>query len=264
MGLDRRLPLHDDVVLPVTALDRIESRTLDFCVWFSVLGGAVMASFTIPASLKHSMPLEHQIVRPSPELVGTICACYGTDWMSRTISLGTCSLYRQPFYGPSHVAILIEHEGELRWLESTTMSHRACLFHQEVVTGVQIHHPLDRMEDYGGRVLLYPLSPIWRLSQPESQLLTKIAVDHFLTPNVGYQTGRAILSGSRLATLLQLVPAPRLQAATFCSELISALYQRLNRTRSRNPGYVNPARLIRTQTDLGRNYLDKSLRLVAS
>jgi len=176
-------------------------------------------------------------------------ACWGTDWMSRGITCGTWSPIAPAGLrlGPSHVAIVCEWEGRPVWVESTTMCNHPCLVRGGHVCGVQVQDPRQRVSDYlvrGGRVVRYQLSPVNRLTGAESQLLTKILVEHFVEPAVDYDLGGALISGTRVWQLMRSFPGADLNRL-FCSELVSAVLQRLGRLNRTNPTRHNPARLLR-------------------
>ena len=178
-----------------------------------------------------------------------LAACYGSDWTSRTISYGTASLLAPARLklGPSHVAVLCRHRGSPVWIESTTLCRHPCVIMGVPTSGVQAHLPESRIGDYvsgGGRVDLYRLSPVDRLSEEESQLLTRILVKHFIGRQVGYDTGGALLSGTRLFKRTRLLPKADLNEL-FCSELAAKVCMRLGRMNRDNPTKYNPANLFR-------------------
>lgn len=180
---------------------------------------------------------------------GDLAACYGRDWISRTISFGTASLLapRRLKLGPSHVAMLCAHRDATIWVESTTLCPHPCLILGYPLSGVQAHLPDNRVRDYvdaGGRVDVYRLSGIDKLSQEESQLLARILIKHFIGRRVRYDTGGALLSGTRLFKRTRLFPKADLHEL-FCSELVAAVLMRLNRMNRANPTRYNPACLLR-------------------
>jgi hypothetical protein len=182
-------------------------------------------------------------------LPGDLLACYGTGFTAKAISLGTASLLapRRLRIGPSHVAIICEHHGTPVWVESTTLCPHACVIRQRQVSGCQAHLPEMRIQDYvrsGGRVDLYRLSPVDRLSTAESQLLTRILVRHMIGREVGYDLGGALLSGTRLFKRTRLLPGADLNEL-FCSELAAKVLMRLGRLNRANPTKFNPACLLR-------------------
>jgi hypothetical protein len=178
-----------------------------------------------------------------------LAACYGSDLVSRAISWGTASLLapRRLKYGPSHVAVICEFRGNPVWIESTTLCRHPCAILGEKISGVQAHLPEERIDDYvshGGHVDLYRLSPIDRLSKTESQLLTRILVRHFIGRRVTYDTGGALLSGTRIFKRTRLLPGADLNEL-FCSELAAKVLMRLGRMNRDNPTKFNPACLLR-------------------
>ncbi len=182
-------------------------------------------------------------------LPGDIAACFGTDLTGRAISWGTASLLapRGLRVAPSHVALCCEFEEQVVWVESTTLCPHACLIRGMPVSGVQVHRPLLRIEDYiraGGRVDIYRLSEIQQLSSAESRLLTRILIDHFARRAVSYDIGGAMLSGTRVFQLTRCFPAASLDEL-FCSELVAAVLMRLGRMNHANPTRFHPGRLLR-------------------
>lgn len=180
---------------------------------------------------------------------GDIAACYGVDWTSRLIRYGTASLLgpRDLRCPPSHVAMCCRHNDQSLWVESTTLCPHSCLIRQKPVSGVQAHRPRNRMHDYldhGGRVDIYRLTEINRLSDVESELLSHILLNHFVKRNVRYDVGGALLSGSRMFQRTQLFPGADLERL-FCSELIAAVLMRLGRLNHDNPTRFHPGRLMR-------------------
>jgi hypothetical protein len=180
---------------------------------------------------------------------GDLVACYGHDLTSKTISWGTASLLapRRLRLGPSHVAVICEFRDSPIWIESTTLCPHPCIILRESISGVQAHLPEMRILDYvnaGGRVDLYRLSPVDRLSSDESTLLTRILVRHFIGRRVGYDTGGALLSGTRLFKHTRCLPRADLNQL-FCSELAAKVFMRLGRLNRDNPTKYNPASLFR-------------------
>ena len=103
------------------------------------------------------------------------------------------------------------------------------------------------MKDYleqGGRVVRYSLTPINTLTTLETHLLMKILINHFVCARVDYDLGGALISGTRVWQLLHSFPGADLDRL-FCSELVSAVLQRLGRLNRANPTRHNPARLLR-------------------
>ncbi|WP_437229189.1 hypothetical protein SH661x_001301 [Planctomicrobium sp. SH661] len=189
-------------------------------------------------------------------LPGDIAACHGADWTGRMIRWGTASLAPPGILrvGPSHVAILCRWRSEMIWTESTTLCDTPCLIRGLPVTGAQAHHPHDRINDYlqaGGRVDLYRLTQFHRLTIEESRLLTRLLLDEFIDPGIGYDMGGALLSGTRVFQSLRFFPGANLEQL-FCSELVAAVIMRLNRMNHSNPSRYHPARLMRELVRTGK------------
>ena len=191
-----------------------------------------------------------------------LLACYGTDATARAITWLTASALapRRLRLGPSHVAVICENHGSPLWLESTTLCPHPCAVLGYRVEGVQAHLPEQRIHDYvsaGGRVDIYRLSAIDRLSQSESELLSKILIRHFLGRLVTYDLGGALLSGTRLFKRTRLLPAADLNEL-FCSELVAAVLMRLGRLNRANPTRYNPACLLRQVVRQGTFQFERS------
>ncbi|WP_417850660.1 hypothetical protein [Thalassoglobus sp.] len=145
------------------------------------------------------------------------------------------------------VAVLCEFQGSMVWIESTTLCKHPCAILGYPIDGCQAHLPEDRIRDYittGGHVDLYRLSPIEKLSESESKLLTAILVRHFIGQRVTYDLGGALVSGTRLFKRTRLLPQADLNEL-FCSELVAAVCMRLGRMNRSNPTRFNPACLLR-------------------
>lgn len=182
---------------------------------------------------------------------GTIAACYGGDRVGRFISRWTRSAFgpQRLKIGPSHVAMLCPSDRSdipLLWVESTTMCPDPCLIRGTHVSGCQAHDPANRIRTYlaaGGWVDFWRLSDIDRLSVDEQLLLRWILLEHFVKPGISYDTGGAIISGTRVLKLAPFLTADL--ESVFCSELIAATLQRLHRLNRDNPTKYSPASLLR-------------------
>lgn len=190
---------------------------------------------------------------------GDIFCCWGTDRISRLISVKTSlgSLLRGPSglrYAPSHVAIACPryapHNQQQFWVESTTLAHRKCLERQKNVRGCQVHHIPDRIRDYtgcGGHVDVYRLTPINGLTGHQVSELRQDLIGWFVRHEVGYDAASAIFSGTKLLKSMdKALPfwAPGAQSV-FCSQLIAAELQALGLMNRDSPVRYNPGRLMR-------------------
>ena len=192
---------------------------------------------------------------------GDIFACWGTDRISRLISLETSSLFGPAGlrFGPSHVAIAANrwHPDSVYpyWYESTMLAKRPCLDAGRPVSGAQVHMIGDRIADYlsaGGTVVVYRLTEIDRMSLDEQMKLVDMLQTFTGGPDrspVTYDTVGALCSGTRY---VKRFTAWRNQLDNlFCSELIAAVLQRLCRLCRRNPAQFTPARLLRSLVTQG-------------
>jgi hypothetical protein len=202
---------------------------------------------------------------------GDVFACWGSDWISRGISLPTSSLIgpRGVRWAPSHVAIACPrwypHHERCFWWESTSLTDRTCLESGKEVSGVQVHEISGRLHDYvnpGGRVSVYRLTKFDVLTSPEVSELRKFLGDCLAenaeTESVPYDTKGALISGTRLIRRITLW---RNQLDTlFCSELLAAALQRLGLMCRENPSWFTPARLMRRLLIQGTYHLHTEFR----
>ena len=136
------------------------------------------------------------------------------------------------------------------WFESTTFCAHPCERQKRIVNGWQVHPPGLRIADYltaGGRVDLYRLTPINRLDPDEELQLTELLLAF---EGSHYDMAGALFSGTRLFQSSRFFPGADLESL-FCSEMITATLQRLNRMNHENPTRYNPAKLIRELLDQG-------------
>jgi hypothetical protein len=182
---------------------------------------------------------------------GDILACFGTGW-ARAISLRTSSLTgpRRLRFGPSHVGIILGDSRKL--VEATSLCDEPCDFAGRRVSGVQLHDPMRRVEQYtaaGGRVDVYRLSHFWRFGFGESVDAWELCRE-LLQAGTVYDFLGAGLSGTRFFQLSRLFPAADL-STVFCSELVAALLMRLGRLPIGNATRFNPGRLMRALVKSG-------------
>ena len=183
---------------------------------------------------------------------GDIFACYGADFVARAISLETSltSLITGPpglRWSPSHVAISsgIDEDSlsQQVWFESTTFCTRKCLVQDRVVQGVQVHEHQSRIDDYlaaGGYVDVWRLVYVDKLSESHQKSLTR-TLRKFI--GATYDMSGAALSGTRV---IKWLPFQRANLhRLFCSELISAVLQRICVMNRENPSVFNPGSLLR-------------------
>jgi len=174
---------------------------------------------------------------------GDLFACFDRSLIGKVISWRTASLLRLT-RGASHVAIAsaMESDGPLRWVESTSLCQRPCLFHGDRVSGCQVHEITDRINDYttrGGTVELYRLNRWSRLNSDHRKRLMQLLLD-FVARGVGYDTLGAWASVHTWA---------RYQDAdldhVFCSELLAIVLMEMGRLPRGNPARYHPGKLIR-------------------
>lgn len=179
---------------------------------------------------------------------GDILAFHGTSLSCRTIRYGTASFFgpRQLRVGPSHVGIMV-HARDWLLVEATSLCRHACWVTGRQIDGAQAHLADYRVHDYvaaGGRVDVYRLNPISALGGDDSRKLAALALHHFVEPGVHYDLPGALLSGTRLLKFSRLLPGADLNQI-FCSEMVARLLMEVNRLCRGNPGWFNPASLLR-------------------
>lgn len=178
---------------------------------------------------------------------GDVIACWGSDGVSRAISLLTSSLLPpwQLCFAPSHVAIVHqEHGEEPLWYESTTMAAGHAGFGERVVYGAQLHAPGDRWEAYRGNCLVF--RPRWALSAEQNEEMGQ-ELRRLISGHVPYDLTGAVLSGTWL--LRHLIPASRRRM--FCSEMVATVLQRVDLMNWSSPSGYSPGRLVRELVKTG-------------
>jgi hypothetical protein len=184
---------------------------------------------------------------------GDLLTFYGTDRASLLIRAATASLLGgPPIVGPSHVGIVVDDDGVLRLLESTSMCATACLCRGVRISGVQLQSLNQRIAGHNGRIDLYrPRSgqdPTGLLSADQSQALTTFAARLLLNP-LPYDWWGAIFSGTRVLRFLPWLPAT--ERAMFCSELVARCLMHLGLMNHGPADRFNPASLLRTLLQQG-------------
>ena len=179
-------------------------------------GDAIIAITPVPSSMPSIQP-------------GDVVACWGTDWVSRVISLMTVSVL--PPWGwcwpPSHVAII---SGDGEWFESTTLVGSA--------RGVQSHAPAERWVAYRGCCVV--LRPTVTLT-PEQRERMHSELQQMVNSGVPYDLTGAVLSGTRLVRYV--VPAS--ERRLFCSELVARVLMTVGLMNWASPAGFSPGRLCR-------------------
>jgi len=165
---------------------------------------------------------------------GDLIAFYGTDWPALAIRAGTLG-------GPSHIGIVCEYRGDCVLVESTTLCRTPCLVQGVIRPGVQVQNIEDRIAAYP-RTTVSRLAPHWSLSASESELLSKILIEHFVGAGTRYDLAGAVISGTRL--IKHLLPSANVDVV-FCSELAAFVLMRLGRLPLGNPGTYTPAGVLR-------------------
>jgi hypothetical protein len=173
---------------------------------------------------------------------GDLLLFYGRGWQSRVIEAVT--------FGPSHVGIVtewcaglsVQPKGDCPLLlaESTSLCPHPDFITGEMICGVQLHPPAQRVADYAGRVRRMRLRKPHDLSPADIGRLSGLVQYYHGEP---YDLRGALCSGTRLFKWLPFVPYPDL-GHLFCSEFVAELLIQLGRFRLDDPGRYNPASLV--------------------
>lgn len=109
------------------------------------------------------------------------------------------------------------------------------------MSGVQVHWPRGRIDDYGGKVKVYRLTKHWRLSRAEENRLADFLILDMVRNHEMYDLGRAVLSATHWLKWL-LDPDP---TKIFCSALVALALMRLKRFPIGNPAHYPPSVLLK-------------------
>ncbi len=168
---------------------------------------------------------------------GDLLGFSGANLISDLVNIAT---YGIPRWGISHVAIIGDAEDgrSLLW-ESTTLDDLPCAITGKRVEGFQAHPIQSSIEQYRGKVWLYPL---YRdLYEAERHRLTAILTALIGTPYDKYGAGRS--AGIGLSWIESLF-RPEDLTSIFCSEAVASLYNALGLCPSKSASRWNPNRLV--------------------
>ena len=170
---------------------------------------------------------------------GDILGFSSYTWDGVWINLGT---WRVPFFGRSHIAILVEvpeRSGELVICEATMSCPDSCLVAERLVSGVQFQPIGRRLRKYRGAVWLYPLAEEFGPSSARSTALTRIALELIGKP---YDLAGAIRARKAGFGWLErvLIRRPEDLNAYYCAELVLKLLRDVNRVMMLNVSNYSP------------------------
>lgn len=182
-------------------------------------------------------------------LPADIICCYGRDFVSQAITYATAFPVRGlgPYFGPSHVGIVVADGSKTFLLESTSLLHdRPCLLTETERSGPQAQEICCRIDDYtraGGRV------EVLRLYRPldtmrQVWLRNEAFKIVFSSEDQSYDLPGAVLSATRF--LRWLLPQQD-DAVWFCSELVRRLLTHIGVVISGN-SCATPHALLRELT----------------
>lgn len=184
-----------------------------------------------------------------------IIACYNQDRRSRIASWMNASFCCDIalFKAPSHLAVICMHEGKPLLVESSSASDSPCVITGESATGCRAQFAYKRIPQYlrsNVGVRLFRLTAMDSLSSAESELLTKILLEHFVREKMDWKQGTPKLtdkwgsSGDIMRTTLD-------KNAAFSTSMIAKVLMRLGRLSHTNPVSYSPGSLLRQLFDDG-------------
>jgi hypothetical protein len=169
---------------------------------------------------------------------GDVLAFYSPGVESWIIRLFT-------FFGPSHVGIIGERGGQKELFESTTRSKVKCNYFKECRNGVQVHDPLERVQECverGGTVDVWRL--VWQEKLDDIQRLKlTFLIEGYLRRRVSYNFKDAIFSGGHVFNHLDFLPVNRTEV--FCSQLLHETLEILGKVSRDKSRRYNPGKLLR-------------------
>jgi hypothetical protein len=182
---------------------------------------------------------------------GDVIGFSGDGGISFTVNILS---YGIPWVSISHLGIMGYHGDELLIFESTTLSNIPCEIQKRPVEGVQAVHLKDRVEKYGGKVFHYPLvEPLFGSG--------KRKLSQFLHDQLGkeYDLIGALRAGGKIWAWLEAQLREEDLNFLFCSELVAASLNRVDRLDTDSASRWNPNQLIRH--GLKKKILHKPRRL---
>ena len=178
-----------------------------------------------------------------------IVAIYNQDRRSRIASWmngGFCvdiSLIR----APSQLAVICIHDGKPLLVESSSASDSPCVITGESAAGCRACFAYERIPQYlrsNVGLRLFRLTPMDSLSSAESELLTKILLDHFVREKMDWQQGMPKLTDVSTARD-DLMRSTLDKNAAFSTSVIAKVLMRLGRLSRKNPTSYSPSSLLR-------------------
>jgi hypothetical protein len=184
-----------------------------------------------------------------------IIACYNPDRRSRFASWlnGSFCCEISLIKAPSHLAVICMHEGKPLLIESSSATDSPCVITEESAPGCRAQFAYKRIPQYlrsNVGVRLFRLNAMDSLSSAESELLTKILLDHFVREKLDWKQGTPKLtdmwatSGDMMRTTLD-------KNAAFSTSMIAKILIRLGRLSHANPVSYSPRLLLRQLYDNG-------------
>lgn len=178
-----------------------------------------------------------------------ILAVYNQDRRSRIASWmnsGFCadvSLIR----APSHLGVICMHEGKPLLVESSSASDSPCVITGESAAGCRACFAYQRIPQYlraNVNLRLFRLTEMDSLSSAESELLTKILLDHFVREKMDWTQGIPKLTAVSIARD-DLMRSTLDKNAVFSTSMIAKILMRLGRINRKNPTSYSPGSLLR-------------------
>ena len=169
--------------------------------------------------------------------LGDLVGFSGQSRVSDVINVAT---YGLPRWGISHVGIIGDYQGRQLLIESTTLDKAPCEITHRLFNGTQAHDLGTAVENYQGRVWVYPLyRPLFDF---EAKRLSEFLVGLIGTP---YSEIGAIRSAGIGFSSFESLLHPENLSSIFCSELCAAALREIGIMPTDDAAKWNPNRLIR-------------------
>ena len=164
----------------------------------------------------------------------------GFSGAARTSDIVNIATYGIPRWSLSHVGIIANYQGQKLLFESTTLDKLPCEITKKQLNGVQAHKFDDVVENYAGRVWVYPLyRPLF---ESEDRRLSDFVLSLVGRP---YDTEGAIRSGGLLFSLVESLFRSEDLHTLFCSELCAKALSEIGLVPTDDAARWSPNHLIR-------------------
>lgn len=178
-----------------------------------------------------------------------IIACYKQDRRSRLASWVNAAFCVDTslIKAPSHLAVICIQDNKPLLIESTSSSDSPCVITGDCTPGCQAHLAYERIPQYlrsNVHLRLFRLTAMDSLSSAESELLSKILLEHFVREKMNWEDGTPKLTALKFGrdTFMRNTLDKN---ASFCANMIAKVLMRLGRLNRKNPTLYSPGSLLR-------------------